>query len=444
VADGMEEGDAAGTKRRRAMTISASHRIYALGGIMLAALLACARIPSGVGSPPYLITLAIAGIAYLLAIREFFSTPKFSRRVIVIGLALAALWHLPFLLMPAGADDDVHRYVWDGRLQRLGYNPYIVVPNDPAFSTLHTDETRNLNNPEVPSPYPAGAQLFFRAVTAIHKSAFAFKVAFVLCELAIVPLLLAELRRLGQAEHWVLAYAWNPLLVICVTYSGHVDILGVLLLLLSAAALERRWRTFAAIAFGLAVAVKFLPIVLAPLYWRRVRVRDGLLAALIVVLLYVPFLRGGSVPTGSIAVFVERFRFNAPVFAEIERFVKPQVAAVLAVLVGLVTAAVLRRKQDGYSQQAFAWPMAASLLCAPVVYPWYLLWLLPFARSVSAVPLLIWTISILPTFYVWHLRTLGHQWLVPGWIMLLEYGSVAAAAAILEFWRIKRSTSASV
>ena len=424
------------------MTITASHRLYGLAGIMFVALLACARIPGGVGSPPYLITLAIAGVAYLLAIREFFSVAKFPRRVVVIGLAVAALWHLPFLLMPAGADDDVHRYVWDGRLQRLGYNPYVVVPNDPAFSALHTDETRNLNNPEVASPYPAGAQLFFRAVTAIHESTFAFKVAFVLCELAIIPLLLAELRRVGQAEHWVLAYAWNPLLVTCVTYSGHVDILGVLLLLLSAAALERRLRTFAAITFGLAVAVKFLPIVLAPLYWRRVRVRDGLLAVLVVGALYVPFLRGGSVPTGSISVFVQRFRFNDPVFAEIERFVRPQIVAGLAVVLGLVTAAALRRKQDGYSPQTFAWPMAASLLCAPVVYPWYLLWLLPFVRSVSTVPLIIWTISILPTFYVWHLRTLGGEWVVPGWILLLEYGTVAAAAAILEFRRLKPSTNA--
>jgi alpha-1,6-mannosyltransferase len=437
----MEEGDAAGAKRRRAMTITPSHRLCGLAAIMFAALLARARIPGEVGTPTYIVILAIAGIAYLLAIREFFSTPKFPRRVIVIGLALAALWHLPFLLMPAGADDDVHRYVWDGRLQRLGYNPYVVVPNDAAFSALHTDETRDLNNPDVPSPYPAGAQLFFRGVTAIHESAFAFKVAFVLCELAIVPLLLAELRRLGQGEHWVLAYAWNPLLVTCVSYSGHVDILGVLLLLLSAAALERRWRTFAAIAFGLAVAVKFLPIVLAPLYWRRVRVRDGLLAVLIVGLLYVPFLRGGSVPMGSMGVFVQRFRFNDPVFAEIERFVKPQIVAGLALLVGLMTAAILRRRQDGYSPQAFAWPMAASLLCAPVVYPWYLLWLLPFVRSVLTVPLLIWTISIIPTFYVWHLRTLGRHWIVPGWIMLLEYGSVTAAAAILEFRRLKRSPS---
>jgi alpha-1,6-mannosyltransferase len=424
------------------MTITASHRVYGFAAVMFVALVTCARIPGEVGAPPYLIALAVAGIAYLFAMREFFSTPRFPRRVIVVGLVLAALWHIPFLLLPPGTDDDVHRYLWDGRVQRLGYNPYVVVPGDPALGGLHTPETRTLNNPDVPSPYPAGAQLFFRCVTAIHESMLAFKVAFAACELAIVLLLLAELRRLGQGEHWVLAYAWNPLLVTCVAQSGHIDILGVLLLLLSAAALQRRWRTFAAIAFGLAVAVKFLPIVLTPIYWRRVRVRDGLLALLIVALLYAPFLRRGSVPTGSLAAFVQRFRFNDPVFAALERIVSPQVVAGLAVLVGLATAVWLRRRHDEYSPSTFAWPMAASLLCAPVVYPWYLLWLLPFLRSVSTAPLIIWTISIIPTFYVWHLRTLGRQWLVPGWIVLLEFGSVAAAGATIVFRRFTRPAGA--
>src|SRR5580700_5126671 len=296
----MEASGAAGPKRHGPMTITASQRLYGLAAVMFVALIVCARVPGEVGAPPYLVTLAIAGIAYLLAIREFFSTPIFPRHVVVIGLVFAALWHIPFLLKPPGSDDDVHRYVWDGRVQRLGYNPYIVIPSDPALAELHTTETRTLNNPEVPSPYPAGAQLFFRVVTGTHESIFAFKVAFAACELAIVLLLLAELRRLGQGEHWVLAYAWNPMLVTCVAQSGHIDILGVLLLLLSAAALERRRRTFAAITFGLAVAVKFLPMVLTPLYWRRVRARDGLLAVLLVGLLYAPFLGRARVPTGSL------------------------------------------------------------------------------------------------------------------------------------------------
>jgi len=408
---------------------------------MLVAMTICSRNFSRTGEPSFLIPLGVAGLAYLLAIRDLFSTPDFPRRVIVFGLALSALWHFEFLRMPPGLDDDIHRYVWDGRMQRHGYNPYIVVPSDPALATLHTSETRTLNNPEVPSPYPAGAQLFLRAVTAIQESTFALKVAFVVCDLAIVFVLLDVLRRTGQGEHWVLAYAWHPLLAIEVAGSGHVDIVGVLLLLVSAAALLRRWRAVAAISFGLAVAVKLLPIVLLPLYWRRVRMRDAALAAIAVALLYLPFLNHGRIPIGSLGTYVQRFRFNDPVFAALERIAAPQIVAGLAALVGFLTAIWMRRKSAEGSSDAFAWPMAASLLCAPVVYPWYMLWLLPFIRSTSTIPIMIWTLSIIPTYYVWHLRMVGRPWLVPGWILMLEYGSVATAAGIIGLRRFTRSAA---
>jgi alpha-1,6-mannosyltransferase len=425
-----------------------SSRVYVLGAILCVSLTICSRNWGDRGGPSFIASLAVAGIAYLLAIREFFSTPTtaaagptFPRRVIVVGLVLAALWHLQFLRMPSGPDDDIHRYVWDGRVQRLGYNPYIVVPSDPAARALHTTETRNLNNPDVPSPYPAGAQLFFRAVTAIHESAFALKVAFVVCDFAIVFLLLDVLRRDQRGLHLVLAYAWNPLLAIEVAGSGHVDIVGALLLLMSFAALGRQWRAIAAVAFGLAVAVKLLPIILLPVYWKRVRMRDAVLAAAIVGLLYVPFLdpfhNPSRIPIGSLLMYVQGFRFNDPVFAQLERVV-PQIALGLPVVVGFLTAAWSRSTSPEGSPGVFAWPMAASLVCAPSVYPWYLLWLLPFLRPASTLPIIIWTVSIIPTYVVWHLRTLGRPWLVPGWIMLIEYGSVATAGVIIGLRRITR------
>jgi hypothetical protein len=423
-------------------------------------------------------SLTIAGVVYLLAIRELFTTPKFSRRVVVIGLVLAAVWHIEFLRMPAGADDDIHRYVWDGRLQRLGYNPYLVVPSDPAVKGLHTPETRNLNNPDLPSPYPPGAQLFFRAVTGIHESVFAFKLAFVICDLAIVLVLLDVLRCTRQGAHLVLAFAWNPLLAIEVAGSGHIDIVGALLLLVSAAALTRRWRAIAALGLGLAIAVKFLPVVLLPLYWKRVRIRDAALAIAVVGLLYVPFLSHGRIPIGSLGTYVNSFRFNGPVFAALDRLMPPQVLAGLAVLVGLATAAWQRIRNTAPKYQhgshasqrtlttadtgfhsgdatvfplcnpassvvqtyAFAWPMAASLLCAPVVFPWYLLWLLPFLTSASTLLIIVWTASIVPTYVMWHLRTLGRPWgSLPGWVMLVEYGCLAIAAAIIALRRIPKS-----
>jgi hypothetical protein len=387
-------------------------------------------------------SLTLAGVVYLLAIREFFSNPTLPRRVVVIGLVLAAVSHVEFLRAPAGADDDIHRYVWDGRLQRLGYNPYLVVPSDPAAKGLHTPETRNLNNPDLPSPYPAGAQLFFRAVTAIQESTFALKIALVVCELAIVFVLLDVLRYNRQGTHLVLAYAWSPLLAIEVAGSGHIDIVGALLLLVSAAALGRRWRTAAAVAFGLAVAVKLLPIVLLPLYWKRVRVRDAALAVAVVGLLYVPFLHHGRVPIGSLGTYVQSWRFNGPVFAMLDRVAPPQLLVGLAVLAGLATAAWLRSTAPEWSPDMFAWPMAASLLFAPAVFPWYLLWLLPFLRSPSTLLLIVWTVSIFPTYVMWHLRTLGHPWgPLPVWVMLLEYGCVAIAAAIMALRRISQSVA---
>ncbi len=418
------------------MKLTASHKICAIGAILLVALTICSRQFNSRGAPSFMIPLAVGGVAYLFAIRELFAISKLRGRVIVIGLALAALWQVAFLVTPPGMDDDIHRYLWDGRVQRLGYNPYVIVPSDPAVAALHTVETRTLNHADLPSPYPPGAELFFRAVTAIHESIFALKIAFVLCGFAVVLVLFDLLNSSGHGSHWVLVFAWNPLLAIEVAGSGHIDIVGVLLLLVSVAALMRRWRTVAAVAFGLAVAVKLLPIVLLPLYWKRVRMRDVALAVIVVVLLYVPFLNHGRIPFGSLGTYVHSFRFNAPVFAMLERVVSPELAVGLAILLGFLTAIWMRRK--ALSPDAVVWPMAASLLCAPVVYPWYLLWLLPFLRTASTVPLILWTVTILPTYYVWYLRAMGRPWLVPGWMMFLEYASVAIAFAIVGSRRFRQ------
>src|SRR5262249_55493206 len=117
-----------------------------------------------------------------------------------------------------------------------------------------------------------------------------------------------------------------------------------------------------------------------------------------------------------------------------------RVLAGLAVLAGLTTAIYVRRAKPELSPDTFAWPMAALLFCAPVVFPWYLLWLVPFLISPSTWPIIIWTVCITATYFMWHLSAGGGWWsaLLDG-VMLVEYGCVAAAAVIIMLRRHRHS-----
>jgi len=106
--------------RGKTVKVTSEWRLYILGTTLLVALTICARTFGDRGGPHFMASLTVAGVAYLLAVRELFATRGFPRRLTVIALFLVAVWHVEFLRLPAGVDDDIHRYVWDGRLQRLG------------------------------------------------------------------------------------------------------------------------------------------------------------------------------------------------------------------------------------------------------------------------------------------------------------------------------------
>jgi alpha-1,6-mannosyltransferase len=83
--------------------------------------------------------------------------------------------------------------------------------------------------------------------------------------------------------------------------------------------------------------------------------------------------------------------------------------------------------------------MAVSVLCAPVVYPWYLLYFTPFLWSRANLPLIVWTITSLPVYLVWERARHGGRWTVPWWIEVPEFAFLAIAAAAV-LWAGARRT----
>jgi len=352
------------------------------------------------------------------------------RRWLWIAVGVAVACRLPLMVGPVNYDSDMIRYVYDGRVQRFGYNPYAVVPSDPALAHTHTVDTARMPSRNARTPYPPAAQLFFRLMVTIKESARLMKSVLALLDIATIFIVLRWLRATGRSEWLFLGYAWNPLVILEIAHSGHIDGLGVFWIALSAYWMARRRTALAVIACTLAVATKLLPIVLAPLFIGRVKARDIAIGAGALLALYLPFM-AGAVPVGAVPNVVEYIRFNGPVFRSLAWAVTPTGAAAFALVAGLGAAFWARRTLDMDDPAGWAWPMAVTLACAPVIYPWYLLFFTPFLLTTPTLPLSVWTWAVLPVYLVWEWAQFGARWRVPGWLMTVEYGAVSIAVLVL-------------
>jgi len=406
-------------------------RAWAGGAVLASALFAFGILRPDDGSVPFFVLLGLASVGYLATVFQVANGLRPSGLALVACVALAVAWRIPLLLAPPEPAADLRRYLWDAHLVRAGLSPYAVIPSDPAFAHLRTAETWPVNNPDVPSPYPPGAQLFFLAATAPAESARAIKLALFLCDALLVLVVWRSLVVAGANPGWMLAYAWSPLVSLEVARHGHVDVAGALLVALAALALARGRALVGTIALALSIAMKPLSLVLLPLLWRRVSRWHVAAACAALLVVSLPFWNRRRPSLGSVPEVIERFRFNGPVFTGVAALAGPLAATGLAVLVGLAVAGWSRRRLPLASPEAWAWPMAATILCAPLVYPWYLLWLAPFLVTPRTMPLAVWTVSILGTYVAW--QRVGVPWGVPAWMLAVEYAALVVAAVWL--WR---------
>jgi alpha-1,6-mannosyltransferase len=214
--------------------------------------------------------LALFGV-YLLAVVQVTRRPSGDRVVVAMILAFGLLFRLAMLPTPIVLSSDPYRYLWDGRVQRNGINPYRHAPADEALRPLRDPEIHpKINRPTRPTVYPPGAEIAFGLVAAVAPDSLLGWRLFVLaCEVATGTLLLGLLRRMRVPASAVLVYAWAPLAVFEGVQAGHVDFVMLPLLLLALGWRQTDRPVRAGVALGLAVLVKLYPAVLLLAWWRR-------------------------------------------------------------------------------------------------------------------------------------------------------------------------------
>ncbi len=261
--------------RRGGRLLTQQLHIAAGLGILLCTLVAISlHVPGSiwVGTLPRkdaVIALMLTSAAlWALAVARSLRTPTL-RLAPIIGIALAL--RLILLAAPPFMSSDIYRYVWDGRVQATGINPYRYVAADPALSPLRDKAIYpNINRLDYAHTiYPPAAQLIFAAVGRVSQTVLATKIAMLLLESCGIIAVLALLRRASLPLSRILIYAWNPLPAWAIALDGHIDgaMIGLLGLALWAAVARRNG--LAGTLLGGAILTKFFPLAIAPALWRR-------------------------------------------------------------------------------------------------------------------------------------------------------------------------------
>ncbi|HEY8410911.1 MAG TPA: hypothetical protein VIK76_05900, partial [Pyrinomonadaceae bacterium] len=192
----------------------------------------------------FLKLVAVQAIIYLAVAWLSLRTTD-SRRLLLLGLIFAALFRLSIVFSPPYLSDDIYRYVWDGRVQAAGINPYRYVPADESLAHLRDEKIYpNINRRDYAhTMYPPVAEGAFLLITRVSESVTWMKLVMVACEAVTVWALVQLLVSFGFARQRVLIYAWHPLAVWEFAGSGHLDAMAIAFIALAFLARRRYGET---------------------------------------------------------------------------------------------------------------------------------------------------------------------------------------------------------
>ena len=209
-----------------------------------------------------------AGIVFLLAI-YFLERAADRRGLLWFILAAAFLFRFTLFPLEPSLSDDLYRYRWDGIIQRDGWNPYAIAPEDRRLAGYRDGYWSHVSNQEMPNIYPPVTEMVLRATAAASSRLLAFKVPMLAAEALLIALLAFWIRRTGRRDFTLAIYAWNPLVVVEFAASGHNDPLAMLFSVAALLLIIEGRAVLSTLALGAAVLAKFFPVLLAPLWLRR-------------------------------------------------------------------------------------------------------------------------------------------------------------------------------
>jgi alpha-1,6-mannosyltransferase len=366
---------------------------------------------SGVSGIRFFMKIAFAQSAIYLLAAWIVVRARSSNSTLLIVVAFAIIFRLSILFAPPYLSDDIYRYVWDGRVQAAGINPYRYIPAAPELAHLR-DETiyPKINRKDwAHTIYPPVAQVVFFLTTRISESVTWMKATMLLFELVAFWAAAQLLALLGRPRQLLLLYAWHPLVVWEFAGSGHVDAISIAFIALALLAWQRKSDLGAGFSLACATLVKLFPVVLVPAMLKRWRIAPVM--AMTIIVGYLAYISvGPRAVFGSLPGYTEERglirgqQFYALSLAhKLSGFDLPGIAYIIAVM--LIMSAIglwvlLRGRSEDALKHALVLATATTVLFAPH-FSWYFCWLVLFLCFVPRLSIFYLTIASLLLYATW-------------------------------------------
>ena len=367
---------------------------------------------SGVAGIRFFMKVAFVQSAIYLLAAWIVIRARPSNTTVLIAVAFAILFRLSILFAPPYLSDDIYRYVWDGRVQAAGINPYRYIPAAPELAHLR-DETiyPKINRKDwAHTIYPPVAQVVFFLSTRINESVTWMKATMLLFELITIWAVARLLRLLGRPRQLLLMYAWHPLVVWEFAGSGHVDAISICFIALALLAWQKKSDLGTGVALACATLVKLFPVVLVPAMLNRGRWLIAPILAITIIAGYLAYLSvGPAAVLGSLPGYTHEMglftgqQFYALSLAHRLGLELPTLAYLIAVVL-LMSAiglwVLLRGRREDYLKHALVLATATTVLFAPH-FSWYFCWLVLFLCFTPRLSIFYLTIASLLLYATW-------------------------------------------
>ena len=381
----------------------------------------------------YVFLFLALSLLYLIGIYLIFkyrATWGNSKSLVFIIIFFAVIFRV--ILVPAAPSvlsKDMYRYIWDGRVQQNGVNPYQHPPDADELKRLRDKNVYpNINRKSDSTLYPAGAQLFFRLCHIIvGDSVSGYKGLMTFFDVLTLFMLLALLRVYGFEETRLMIYAWNPLVIFEIAYSGHLEGLTVfwMVLALYLNATNRQIPSVAALAVS--SAIKLYPALLLPaLVNRGQRIKGSLAFIVSIVLLYLPFLSAGRKVLGFLPIYLqnpyESFNLGLKylimhLLPQLDYYLLSKIFLLALAASGLFIFFKPKQKEQAI-RYAYLLLGGLMVLMPASLHAWYVIIFVPFLCFYPAAAWLLFS-CIVTLSYLKYVTPAG---IMPTSVLLLEYG----------------------